>query len=140
MTTVNPEVDPATRNVLVRATFPNPDGRLRPGMFGSLELLADQAEPVVVIPATAVIYAPYGDSVFTIEKGAGEGGQATLTARQRFVRLGERRGDLVAVASGLTAGETVVGSGGFKLRNGAAVVIHDELAPKAEEAPRPVDH
>jgi len=140
LTIVNPEVDPATRNVLVRATFPNKDGRLRPGMFAKLEFLAEERQPVVVIPATAVIYAPYGDSVFTIEEKAAEGGPAQLTARQKFVRLGEKRGDLVAVASGLSAGETVVSSGGFKLRNGAAVVVHDELAPKAEEAPRPVDH
>jgi membrane fusion protein (multidrug efflux system) len=138
LTIINPEVDPATRNVLVRATFPNKDGRLRPGMFANLDLLSAARQPVVVIPATAVIYAPYGDSVFTIEKAA-EGSPAGLTARQAFVRLGERRGDLVAVASGLTAGQTVVSTGGFKLRNGAAVVVHDELAPKAEEAPRPVD-
>jgi membrane fusion protein (multidrug efflux system) len=139
VSTVNPEVDPATRNVLVRATFPNPDGRLRPGMFANLELLAEARRPVLLIPATAVIYAPYGDSVYTIEKKAGEDGKEALTARQKFVRLGERRGDLVAVASGLAAGETVVSSGGFKLRNGAAVVVHDELAPQAEEAPKPVD-
>ena len=139
LTIVNPEVDPATRNVLVRATFPNKDGRLRPGMFANLDLLSEARQPVVVIPATAVIYAPYGDSVFTIEKAA-EGAPGALTARQAFVRLGERRGDLVAVASGLSAGQTVVSTGGFKLRNGAAVVLHDELAPKAEEAARPVDH
>ncbi len=139
VTTVNPEVDVATRNVRVRATFANPDGRLRPGIFGNVEVLAPEKRPVLVIPATAVIYAPYGDSVFALEERKDAAGKATLVAHQRFVRLGERRGDLVAVASGLSAGETVVGSGAFKLRNGAAVVVHDDLAPQAELAPRPVD-
>lgn len=138
VTTVNSEVDISTRNVRVRATFPNPDGRLRPGMFGNVDVVSPDKRSVVVIPATAVIYAPYGDSVFALEKkeGAGEG---TLIARQKFVRLGERRGDLVAVASGLTAGETVVGSGAFKLRNGTAVTVRNDLAPSAELAPKPVD-
>ncbi len=139
VTTVNPEVDVATRNVRVRATFANPDGRLRPGMFVNVEVLSPERRPVLVIPATAVLYAPYGDSVFALEEQKDGAGKATLVARQRFVRLGERRGDLVAVTSGLSAGETVVGSGAFKLRNGAAVVVHDELAPQAELAPRPVD-
>ncbi len=139
VTTVNPEVDVATRNVRVRATFANPDGRLRPGMFVNVEVLSPEKRPVLVIPATAVIYAPYGDSVFALEEQKDAAGKATLVARQRFVRLGERRGDLVAVVSGLSAGETVVGSGAFKLRNGAAVVVHDDLAPQAELAPKPVD-
>src|SRR5712671_4767533 len=129
LTTVNSEVDVSTRNVRVRATFPNPDGRLRPGMFANVDVISPEKRPVVVIPATAVIYAPYGDSVFALEekKDAGD----TLIARQKFVRLGERRGDLVAVVSGLTAGETVVGSGAFKLRNGTAVTIRNDLAPTA---------
>jgi membrane fusion protein (multidrug efflux system) len=137
LTTVNSEVDVSTRNVRVRATFPNSDGRLRPGMFANVDVVSPEKRSVVVIPATAVIYAPYGDSVFALEKkeGAGE----TLIARQKFVRLGERRGDLVAVVSGLTAGETVVGSGAFKLRNGTAVTIRNDLAPSAELAPKPVD-
>lgn len=139
VTTVNPEVDVATRNVRVRATFANPDGRLRPGMFVNVEVLSPEQRPVLVIPATAVLYAPYGDSVFALEEQKDAAGKATLVARQRFVRLGERRGDLVAVISGLTAGETVVGSGAFKLRNGAAVVVHDDLAPHPELDPKPVD-
>jgi len=137
---VNPEVDASTRNVRVRATFPNRDGRLRPGMFVNVEVLAGEKRPVLTIPATAVIFAPYGDSVFTVEEQKEADGKATLVARQKFVRLGERRGDLVAVVSGLGAGETVVGSGAFKLRNGAALVVKNDLAPKAEIDPRPVDH
>ena len=134
LTTVNPEVDVSTRNVRVRATFPNPDGRLRPGMFGNIDVLSSDERAVLVIPATAVIYAPYGDSVYAVEEK-----DKALIARQKFVRLGERRGDLVSVATGLSAGETIVSSGAFKLHNGSTVVVHNELAPAAEVAPRPTD-
>jgi len=139
LTTINPEIDPATRNVRLRATFPNPDGRLRPGMFASVEVLSAERRPVLLVPATAAVYAPYGDSVFVLEAAATDGKPPGTVARQRFVRLGERRGDLVAVESGLKAGEKVVSSGAFKLRNGAAVVVRDDPAPGAELDPRPVD-
>ncbi|GEJ55545.1 efflux RND transporter periplasmic adaptor subunit [Anaeromyxobacter diazotrophicus] len=139
VSTVNPEVDPATRNVRVRATFRNADGRLRPGMFGNVEVLASQKRPVLTIPATAVMYAPYGDSVYAIEPQQGAAGKPAAVVRQKFVRLGERRGDLVAVVSGLGAGETIVSSGVFKLRNGAAVAVDDTLAPKAQLAPKPTE-
>ncbi|HTO99590.1 MAG TPA: efflux RND transporter periplasmic adaptor subunit [Myxococcales bacterium] len=139
VTTINPEVDVATRNVRVRATFPNADGRLRPGMFVNVDVLSPERRSVLAIPSTAVLYAPFGDSVFAVEEKKDDEGAASLVARQKFVRLGERRGDLVAVTNGLSAGETIVSSGAFKLRNGAAVVVHNELAPKAEIAPTPVD-
>ena len=134
VTTVNPEVDVATRNVRVRATFPNPDGQLRPGMFGNVDVLSPDERPALVIPATAVIYAPYGDSVFAVE----EKGKA-LVAHQKFVRLGERRGDLVAAVSGLNAGETIVSSGAFKLHNGSTLLLRNDLAPDVELAPKPTD-
>ena len=140
VTTINTEVDVATRNVRVRATVPNDDGRLRPGMFTRVEVLSASAAPVLVVPATAVIFAPYGDSVFVLEKKAGADGKEQLQAQQRFVRLGERRGDLVAVESGLAAGETVVSGGAFKLRSGAAVVVRNDLAPDAKANPRPSDN
>lgn len=139
ITVINPEVDPATRNVRVRATYPNADGKLRPGMFVSVEVLSSVRRPVLIVPATAVVYAPYGDSVFIIDPGKDQRGEPTLVARQQFVRLGERRGDFVAVSSGLKAGETVVSNGAFKLRNGATVTVNNALAPRAELAPRPVD-
>jgi membrane fusion protein (multidrug efflux system) len=137
ITTVNPEVDPSTRNVRIRATFQNADGRLRPGMFANVQVLSDEKRGVVVVPATAVIFQPYGDSVFTIEEGKDKAGNKTTIARQRFIRTGERRGDLVAIADGLQAGETVVSSGAFKLRNGAAVKVDNRLAPRAELHPKP---
>jgi membrane fusion protein, multidrug efflux system len=139
ITVVNPEVDVATRNVRVRATIANADGRLRPGMFANVEVVSPEKRPVLMVPATAVLYAPYGDSIFALEEQKDPSGKTSLVARQKFVRLGERRGDLVAVTSGLTAGQTVVGSGAFKLRNGATVVLHNELAPQAELSPKPAD-
>jgi membrane fusion protein (multidrug efflux system) len=139
ITTINSEVDVATRNVRVRATFPNPDGRLRAGMFASVNVLSGEARQVLIIPATAVIYAPFGDSVFTVEEKKGADDTAIAVVSQKFVRLGERRGDLVAVESGLQAGEMVVSSGAFKLRNGSMVIVKNELAPPVEVAPRPVE-
>ncbi len=137
VTTINPEVDPVTRNVRVRATLPNDLERLRPGMFANVEVLSARKQSVVTIPATAVLYAPYGDSVFAIEERKDAAGKPAAVARQKFVRLGERRGDLVAVLSGLRAGEAIVSSGAFKLRNGAAVAVNDALAPRTQLAPRP---
>ncbi len=138
ITTVNTEVDVATRNVRVRATFPNPDGRLRPGMFANVEVLSSEKRPVLMIPATAVMFAPYGDSVFAIEERKDEKtGRTGLVVRQKFVRLGERRGDFVAVDSGLEAGERVVASGAFKLRNGMAVAVNDALGPAPRLDPKP---
>ncbi len=139
ITTVNPEVDAATRNVRVRATFPNADGRLRPGLFANVDVVSGDPRKILQVPATAVIFAPYGDSVYALaEKDDGKGGKA-LVAQQKFVRLGERRGDFVAVVSGLKPGERIVGSGGFKLKNGMPVAVNDALAPGAELAPRPAD-
>ena len=107
-------------------------------MFGNVEVLSRDLRHMLVIPSTSVLYAPYGDSVFAIEEKA-EGGKTSLIAHQKFVRLGERRGDLVAVESGLSAGETIVSSGAFKLRNGAAVVVRNDLAPEAAASPTPTD-
>jgi membrane fusion protein, multidrug efflux system len=139
LTTINPEIDPATRNVRLRATFPNGDGRLRPGMFASVEVLSAERQAVLLVPATSAVYAPYGDSVFVLETVSEAGKPPATVARQRFVRLGERRGDLVAVVSGLKGGEQVVSSGAFKLRNGASVVVHNDQAPGALLDPKPVD-
>jgi membrane fusion protein (multidrug efflux system) len=140
VTTVNPEVDAATRTVRVRATFENEDGRLRPGMFANVEIFSAEKRPALLIPATAVLYAPYGDSVFALEEKKDEAsGQTAMVAHQKFVRLGDRRGDFVAVVSGLEEGETVVSAGAFKLRNGMAVAVQPDLAPGAKLAPTPQD-
>jgi membrane fusion protein (multidrug efflux system) len=143
ISTVNSEVDSTTRNIRVRATFPNKEGILRPGLFANVEVNASDRRQVLTIPATAVVYAPYGDTVFVLDSAKDEsnGSQpAALVAQPRFVRLGERRGDLVAVVSGLKAGEVVVSNGAFKLRKGAHVVVNNSLAPPVELDPKPTDN
>ena len=137
VTTINPEVDVATRNVRVRATFDNPDGRLRPGMFAQVEVVGHERRTALVIPATAPIFAPFGDSVFRVEQA--KGGEGVAVVRQQFVRLGERRGDFVEVLSGLDEGDRVVSAGAFKLRNGMAVALNDALAPEPQLTPKPAD-
>jgi len=139
VTVINPEVDPTTRNVRVRATFPNRDGRLVPGMFANVEVLSEEKRPVLIIPATSVLFAPYGDTVFVIVDKPDAAGKMTSVVHQQFVRVGERRGDLVAVISGLEAGQSVVSTGGFKLRNGQRVAVNNTLAPKAELTPKPTE-
>ncbi len=138
ITTVNPLVDPDTRNVQIQATVANPDEKLRPGMFVSAAVVLPARDKVLAIPATAVLYAPYGDSVFVVAADNTARGGKVL--RQRFVRLGERRGDFVAVNTGLAEGETVVSTGVFTLRNGEAVVVDNRLAPPFRENPRPEDN
>src|SRR6266705_5959299 len=128
LTAINSMVDPVTRNVSVQATLENPDHALRPGMFAKTEVELPEKRPVLVIPGSAVSYAPFGDSVFVIEKKKDEKtGKESEVIRQQFVRVGEARGDFVSITNGLKAGETVVGTGVFKLRNGMAVAINNEL-------------
>jgi membrane fusion protein (multidrug efflux system) len=135
LSAIDPGLDVGTRSVQLRASLSNSDHRLRPGMFAHVQVVLPERQRVISIPGSAVIYAPYGDSVFVVEK-AKPGG---TTARQHFVRLGERRGDYVAVTEGLEAGDTVVTAGAFKLSNGTAVVINNALAPHGSLAPEPDD-
>ena len=138
ITAINAEVDAATRNVRVQATIGNPDEKLRPGMFARVAVALPERAQVLAVPATAVLYAPYGDSVYLVEEHKDDkSGQTGKVLRQQFVRLGEKRGDFVAAISGLKGGETVVSSGVFKLRNGQAVVIDNKLAPKFSLEPKP---
>jgi membrane fusion protein, multidrug efflux system len=140
LTAINSMVDPVTRNVSVQATLENPDHALRPGMFAKTEVELPEKRPALVIPGSAVSYAPFGDSVFVIEKKKDEKtGKESEVIRQQFVRVGEARGDFVSITNGLKAGETVVGTGVFKLRNGMAVAINNDLAPKPQVNPTPVD-
>jgi membrane fusion protein (multidrug efflux system) len=137
ITAINPDVDSTTRNVRVQATLENGDEQLRPGMFVNVAVLLPAKEDVLVIPASSVLYAPYGDSVFVVEDKKDE--KNVKVVRQQFVRLGTRRGDFIAVASGLKAGEVVASTGVFKLRNGGTVVVDNSLAPDAQLAPKPND-
>src|SRR4051812_7521622 len=140
LTAINSMVDPVTRNVPLQATLDNPDHALHPGMFAKVEVSLAETKKTVVIPGSAVSYAPYGDSVFLIEKQKDpKTGKESDTPRQQFVRIGEARGDFVAVTQGLKTAETVVSTGVFKLRNGMAVSVNNDLAPKPELNPRPPD-
>lgn len=137
VTALDSIVDEATRNVQIQATFDNPDGVLRPGMFVEVQAVTGAGRPVIALPASAIHYAPYGDSVFIVEELEGPNGQSYLGVRQQFVRLDGSRGDQVAVVSGVEPGEEVVTSGAFKLRNGVAVLVNNEVQPANDPAPRP---
>lgn len=138
ITAISPEIDPATRNVRVQATLPNPEGRLRPGMFVSLEVTLARTEPRLLVPATAIQHGPHGDSVFLVEEATNDSDNTrSLVLRQQFVRLGARHGDFVVVDEGVKAGETAVTTGVFKLRPGMAVEIDNSLAPEFSLAPKP---
>jgi membrane fusion protein (multidrug efflux system) len=138
LTAINPQVDAATRNIRIQATLANPGERLRPGMFAEVTLALPGRDEVLVIPATSVLYAPYGDSVFVVEdKKAGNTEKPVKVVRQQFARLGEKRGDFVSVVSGVKEGESVVSTGVFKLRNGQEVVVDNTLSPEFKLKPRP---
>jgi membrane fusion protein (multidrug efflux system) len=143
---IDPSVDAATRSIKLRATLPNEGDRLRSGMFVNVSVVLPKQPSKVIIPATAVVHAPYGDSVFIVEPKkdesgnpvTGTDGKPAQVVRQQFVRTAESRGDFVAIADGVKAGETVVSAGAFKLRNGSPIMInnevglHPELSPKTE--------
>ena len=135
ITTVNPLVDAETRNVQLQATVANAAETLRPGMYVNTSVGLPVRRKVVAIPATSVLYAPFGDSVFVVaDDNVVKGGKAL---RQQFVRLGERRGDFIAVTDGLKEGATIVSTGVFKLRNGQPVAVDNKLAPEFRLAPNP---
>ncbi len=132
VTAISPEIDPATRSMKVQGTLANPDGLLRAGLFVRVEITLPQEDRVLVVPATAILYAPYGNSVYKVEST--DEGQI---AKQHFIRIGTRRGDFVSVEQGVEAGDQIVSAGAFKLRNGISVTVNNELAPKPELAPTP---
>jgi membrane fusion protein (multidrug efflux system) len=139
LTAINSEVDAVTRNVRLQATLAT-DGRLRPGMYVNVAAVLPETERVLMIPATAVLYAPYGDSVFVVEDKKDEKtGVVGKVLNQRFVRLGKTRGDFVVVTSGLDVDQTIVTTGVFKLRNGMSVVVDNKLAPNFQLAPKPAN-
>jgi membrane fusion protein (multidrug efflux system) len=134
ITAMDPLVDSATRTIKVQATVANRGDQLRPGMFVNVAVALPGRQKVLAVPATAVLYAPYGDSVFIIEDARDGKGKVL---RQQFVRLGPKRGDYVSLTSGIKAGDTVVSTGVFKLRNGQSVVIDNKLSPDFQQAPAP---
>ena len=140
ITAISPDVDVATRSIRVQATVANSQEHLRPGMFVNVAVVLPAREEVLAIPTTAVLYAPYGDMVFVVhEKQNEKDVQPVNVIRQKIVQLGEKRGDFVAIVSGLDNGETVVSTGVFKLRNEQAVVVDNTLAPAFKLTPKPED-
>ena len=139
VTAIDSEVDPTTRNIQVQATLSNPEGKLRPGMFVQVELPLGASRAVIALPASAINYAPYGDSVFVITDLKDPKGKTYRGVRQQFVKVEGSRGDQVGVISGLKPGEEVVTSGVFKLRNGAAVQVNNKVQPGNSPVPKPED-
>lgn len=139
VTAVNSVVDEATRNIQVQATLRNPKGALRPGMFVETQMTVGQSRSVITLPASAISYAPYGDSVFVVTDLKDQNGASYRGVRQQVVKLGGARGDQIAVLSGISPGEEVVTSGVFKLRNGSPVRVNNEVQPGNSPAPTPED-
>jgi len=142
---VDPEIDSTTRAIKLRATVPNKQERLRPGMFANVSVLLPKRDDRILVPATALVHASYGDSVFVVEDKKDDSGNAVKGAdgklakfaRQQFVRVGEARGDYVAILDGVAAGQEVVSAGGFKLRNGSGIVVNNEVKSTPELNPHP---
>jgi membrane fusion protein (multidrug efflux system) len=139
VTAIDSDVDPTTRNLQIQATLPNPDCKLRPGMFVQAQLPVGAARSVIALPASAINYAPYGDSVFVITDLKDPKGKSYRGVKQQFVKVEGSRGDQVAVISGLNPGDEVVTSGVFKLRNGAAVQVNNKVQPGNSPTPNPED-
>lgn len=140
VTAIDSIVDEATRNLQVQATLANPGGRLRPGMFVQTEVALGAKQTVIALPASAISYASYGDSVFVVSDLKDDGGKTYRGVRQQFVKAGPARGDLIAVLSGISRGDEVVTSGVFKLRNGGAVLVNNTVQPGNDPAPKPEDN
>ena len=132
-------VNEATRNVQIQATLPNTESKLRPGMFVNVTVPLAQKTKYVVLPATAVQFAPYGDSDFIVEKMKDEKQKEYLGVRQQVVKIGESRGDRVGILEGVKPGEEVVTTGVFKLNQGAHVQINNSIQPGNSEKPNPED-
>jgi membrane fusion protein (multidrug efflux system) len=137
---INPKVDTGSRNVQIRATLKNPDHKLLPGMYATVEIATGASATYVTLPQTAISYNPYGDTVYIVEsKGNDAGGKPQLVARQTFVTVGPTRGDQVAILKGVDEGDMVVTAGQIKLHNGSVVLIDNTVTPTADAAPVPVD-
>lgn len=138
ITSINSKVDTASRNVLVRASFRNPDRRLVPGMYATVEIDSGDAQTQVTLPQTAITYNPYGDTVFIVDASAADAdGKTHSVVHQRFVKLGATRGDQVAVLSGVAVGDVIVTAGQMKLRNDAPIVIDNSVKPTDDQHPTP---
>ncbi|WP_069961010.1 efflux RND transporter periplasmic adaptor subunit [Lacunisphaera limnophila] len=132
---IDPRINETTRNLRVRARLPNPDEALRPGMFVRVDVVLPDERPVVVLPATAIVYSPYGDSVYVVAKNE----QGVLAAQQRFVQVGPKRGDQISLLGGVKPGEEIVTAGQGKLRPGTPVTVNNSVVPTNNPAPKPAE-
>ncbi|HZF19673.1 MAG TPA: efflux RND transporter periplasmic adaptor subunit [Burkholderiales bacterium] len=139
VSSIDPKIDPATRNVQVRATVRNPKRSLLPGMFATVVIASGGPQRFLTLPQTAVSYNPYGDTVFVVEESKGKDDKVGLVVQQKFITTGEARGDQVAILSGIKEGDTVVTAGQIKLRSGSPVVVNNAIVPTNESAPKPKD-
>jgi membrane fusion protein, multidrug efflux system len=139
ITAINSLVDQATRNIQVQATFANSDSRLRPGMFAKVSVIMNEKQNVVAIPATAIHYAPYGDSIFIVSEMKDPQGKEYKGVKEQFIKTGQSRGDMIAITSGLKPGDEVVTSGVFRLKTGAHVSVNNQIKPGTDLAPNPAD-
>ena len=138
LTAISAQIDPTTRTVKLQGTLDNPDQLLRPGLFVKVTVTLPKKNEVLVVPATSIVYAPYGNSIFKVVTETDETtGTATTIVQQSFIRTGKHMGDFVSVIEGIEEGDEVVSAGAFKLRNGMPVTIHNEMAPTPELAPNP---
>jgi membrane fusion protein, multidrug efflux system len=134
ITAIDPTLDAVTRSIKVRARIDDKAAAAYPGMFVNVAVVLPEKKKVVAVPATAVVHAPYGNSVFVVEDR--KDGQPGKAVRQQFVKTGETRGDFIAILEGVKANQEVVVSGAFKLRNNAPVTVNNTVKPKAELTPK----
>ena len=131
ITTMNPEIDPMTRSLRLQGTLSNEEGSLLPGMYAKVSVVLPEKKSVLAVPGTAISYATYGDSIFkVVDQENEESGEVLKIAQQSFVRLGESRGDYVAIEAGVEAGETIVSTGVFKIQNGAPIAVNNDSLPE----------
>ena len=136
ITAISPQIDPITRTVEVQGTLNNAEGLLRAGLFVRVSVTLPKKDTVLVVPTSAVLYAPYGNSIFIVKASEVNDGEGHFVS-QSLIRIGEQRGDYVSIIEGLDQGDEIVSAGAFKLRNDSKVVINNELAPKPELNPTP---
>ncbi|HEX3776768.1 MAG TPA: efflux RND transporter periplasmic adaptor subunit [Polyangiaceae bacterium] len=145
---VDPTIDSNTRMLKLRASVPNPGEKLRPGMFADVAVELPGEGAVVTVPVTAIVHASFGDSVFIVEDKKPDSPGAKTTpdgkiiknARQQFVRVGESRGDFVAIVDGVKSGDEVVTAGAFKLRNNSPILVNNSVKPEPQLDPHPENH
>jgi len=137
---IEPALDQITRSIKLRAVIADSEQKVSPGMFVNVHVVLPEKNKVVIVPATSIVHASFGDSLFVVEDAKpGAGGKPGKAARQQFVKVGDARGDFVAILDGVKPAQEIVSAGAFKLRNGASVVINNSVGVKPELSPRPAN-